>query len=167
MKKSFLYILFLAVVIAACDPSEVKNEEMNEEASTKVAGTYGASVEESDVKTVAQMYQTVESEGEFKGKVIGEIKEVCVKKGCWLTLTLPDGQVMCVNFKDYGFFVPTDSQGYPVILEGIATKNTTDVETLRHYAEDAGKSKEEIEAITAPKEEYAFEAVGVIIKENA
>jgi hypothetical protein len=38
------------------------------------------------------------------------------------------------------------------------------VETLRHYAEDEGKSKEEIAAITEPVTEYTFEAVGVIIR---
>jgi hypothetical protein len=40
----------------------------------------------------------------------------------------------------------------------------TDVKTLRHYAEDQGKSKEEVEAITAPKKEITFEATGALIK---
>jgi hypothetical protein len=34
---------------------------------------------------------------------------------------------------------------------------------LRHYAEDAGKSKAEIAAITEPKREVSFEASGVLI----
>jgi hypothetical protein len=51
-------------------------------------------------------------------------------------------------------------------LEGLAQKTVTDVESLRHYAEDAGKSKQEIEAITQPKEEFTFVTTGVIIKEK-
>jgi hypothetical protein len=71
---------------------------------------------------------------------------------------------MRVTFKDYGFFIPTNSQGFPITIEGIATLTETDVETLRHYAEDQGKSKEAIEAITAPKKEITFEASGALIK---
>jgi hypothetical protein len=41
----------------------------------------------------------------------------------------------------------------------------TSVEELRHYAEDAGKSQEEIEAITEPKKTYSFVADGVLLKE--
>jgi len=37
------------------------------------------------------------------------------------------------------------------------------VATLRHYAEDAGKSKEEIEKITEPETNLMFLADGVLI----
>lgn len=112
------------------------------------------------------MFEQLEKSDNFEGKVTATIQEVCTNKGCWLTVALPDGNLMRVTFKDYGFFVPTTSQGYPLILEGVAQKSITNVETLRHYAEDAGKPQEEIEAITQPKEEFAFEAVGVLIKEK-
>ena len=39
----------------------------------------------------------------------------------------------------------------------------TSVEDLRHYAEDEGKSEEEIMAITEPVEELKFMATGVEI----
>jgi hypothetical protein len=42
--------------------------------------------------------------------------------------------------------------------------DTTTVAQLRHYAEDAGKSKEEIAKITEPKIELTFMADGVIVK---
>ncbi|EIM78045.1 hypothetical protein A3SI_04442 [Nitritalea halalkaliphila LW7] len=71
---------------------------------------------------------------------------------------------MRVTFKDYGFFVPTDAHGAFVVMEGVGSIQTTDVATLRHYAEDAGASEEEIAKITADKEELSFEAHGVIVK---
>jgi len=66
-----------------------------------------------------------------------------------------------VRFKDYGFFVPKDISGKDVIVEGKAYSTEVSVEELRHYAEDAGKSKEEIMAITEPEQTYAFLATGV------
>ncbi|MBK9320005.1 MAG: DUF4920 domain-containing protein [Bacteroidetes bacterium] len=97
-------------------------------------------------------------------KVEGKVNEVCQAKGCWMQLDKGDGTTMRVTFKDYGFFVPKDCGGKSAIILGHAYMDTTAVEDLRHYAEDAGKSKEEIEKITEPEVELAFEAEGVLIK---
>jgi hypothetical protein len=75
-----------------------------------------------------------------------------------------NGETMMVTFKDYGFFVPFESAGKTAIMKGFAYYDTVSVEMLRHYAEDAGKSKEEIEAITEPEYDIAFEASGVVLK---
>jgi hypothetical protein len=116
------------------------------------------------VTHLPNMIEEVEKNGSMEATIQGEIKEVCTNKGCWFTMDLPNGESMRVTFKDYGFFVPTNSQGFPIILKGVATMTETDVDTQRHYAEDQGKSKEEIEMITEPKREITFEATGVIIK---
>lgn len=62
--------------------------------------------------------------------------------------------------------MPKDIKGRKVIMEGYAYKLVTPVEELRHYAEDEGKSKEEIEAITEPLEELKFMASGVLLLER-
>ncbi|MDA9847118.1 DUF4920 domain-containing protein [Flavobacteriaceae bacterium] len=41
----------------------------------------------------------------------------------------------------------------------------TSIEDLRHYAEDAGASAEDIAAIVSPKVSYNFEADGVLISQ--
>lgn len=112
------------------------------------------------------LIEEVEKNGSAEATIQGEIKEVCTNKGCWFTMDLPNGESMRVTFKDYGFFVPTNSQGFPIMLKGVATMTETDVDTQRHFAEDQGKSKEEIEMITEPKREITFEATGVIIEEK-
>ncbi len=171
MKKSFLIIPLLAGSITfSC-------QQRNEEESTTtyevvgdaelVPGNYGDIVRMDDVATTADMISAVEAQGEFSGKISGEIKEVCTKKGCWFSMELPNGESMRVTFKDYGFFLPTNSQGFPIVIEGVATLTETDVETLRHYAQDKGSSKEEIEAITAPERKITFEATGALIKPKA
>lgn len=97
-------------------------------------------------------------------KFASEIKEVCAAKGCWMKLPLAEEKEVMVRFKDYGFFMPLDSQGKEVVLEGKAFVQTTSVAELRHYAKDAGKSKEEIAAIITSKKEFSFEANGVLLK---
>ena len=48
-------------------------------------------------------------------------------------------------------------------LEGVVSREIVEVKELKHYAEDEGKSQEEIDAITEPGESLNFEAVGVVI----
>jgi hypothetical protein len=99
-------------------------------------------------------------------KLKGEIAEVCLEKGCWMTVATGDGQTIRVTFKDYGFFVPKDAAGKKTVIEGEAKMETVDVATLKHYAEDAGKSAAEIAAITEPETKLTFVASGVEIEEK-
>ncbi len=96
-------------------------------------------------------------------KVTAKIVEVCPKKGCWLKLELNDGSTATVKMKEYGFFLPLAAKGKTVVIDGEAKMKTTSVEELRHYAEDAKKSKEEIEAITKPEKEIRVTAKGIVI----
>jgi hypothetical protein len=102
-------------------------------------------------------------------KVAGTVESVCQSKGCWVNIVStenPASETMFVKFKDYGFFLPKDCAGQEVVMEGKAYREVTSVEELRHYAEDEGKSVEEIEAITEPVEELKFMASGVLLKKS-
>jgi hypothetical protein len=97
-------------------------------------------------------------------KFSGKIVETCSKKGCWMTLDTGE-DTLFIKFRDYGFFVPIDSvEGKNAVVQGDLFLDTTSVEMLKHYAEDAGKSEEEIALITEPIYELGFIADGVIIK---
>lgn len=176
MNKSFFLSAALITSLSFSCQKPAESEKEVVETSVKaepvgeveiVPGSYGATMEENSVIGTSEMISAVETSGTFTGKIAGEIKEVCTNKGCWFTMDLANGEPMRVTFKDYGFFIPTNSQGFPIILEGVATMTETDVETLKHFAEDQGKSKEEVDAITAPKREITFEATGVVIKDKA
>jgi len=97
-------------------------------------------------------------------KFASKINSVCKKKGCWMKLDLGEDESM-VRFKDYGFFMPLNSDNREVIVNGKAYVTEISVEELQHYAKDAGKSDEEIAKITEPKFTYAFLADGVLMKE--
>lgn len=96
-------------------------------------------------------------------KITGTVTGVCQMKGCWLQIDIGEGKTMRVKFKDYAFFVPKDLSGKKVVLDGHAYNSTTSVDELRHYAQDAGKSKAEIEKITEPDVSVIYEARSVIV----
>lgn len=125
---------------------------------------YGQKITEKGAIKPSEFLKRIENKDSIDVKLEAKIITVCKKKGCWMDVDLENGTNMKVKFKDYEFFVPKNADGRMVIMEGRAKLETTDVATLRHYAEDAGKSADEIAAITKPEKAYSFEAVGVIIK---
>jgi len=92
------------------------------------------------------------------------VNSVCQKKGCWMKVDLGDEKQTMVRFKDYAFFMPFNSKGNEVIMNGKAFVTTISVDELQHYAKDAGKTAEEIAKITEPKVTLAFEADGVLME---
>jgi hypothetical protein len=103
----------------------------------------------------------------FEGdtKIQAKVLEVCPKKGCWLKLEIDDKTTATVKMKDYAFFLPVAAKGKTVIIDGTVEMKTTSVAELKHYAEDAKKSKEEIDAITEPKKEVRILAKGIVVVE--
>jgi len=113
--------------------------------------------------SMAAHYKIMKAGDSINSKIIAEVHEVCQAKGCWMRLNLDDENEVMVKFKDYGFFVPKDITGKKVIINGQAFVEEVSVDEQRHYAEDAGKSLEEIASITVPKRTYSFEADGVLV----
>ena len=118
-----------------------------------------------DINGDAQFYDTIDDNLDISN-VSGEILDVCPKKGCWMNVKVNTDTVF-VKFKDYGFFVPkTGIQGKKVLMTGEIFKDTISVERLKHYAEDAKKSRTEIDLITEPEYKINMIATGVAIEEN-
>jgi hypothetical protein len=162
MLKKFFILSALGLTVVACNNQQPANGSDQQ----KEAQTFGAAVNAEGAISYDDLVTQMVGKDSMPAKVTAKVGEVCQAKGCWMTLLSAKGDApeMRVTFKDYGFFVPKDLGGKEVVIEGFAYMETTSVEDLRHYAEDAGKSKEEIEAIKEPKRELAFEATGVVIK---
>ncbi len=125
---------------------------------------HGKKISEEGAVPAPELVAKLGDKPEMPTKVQGTVESVCKVKGCWMKVKTTDGQTMRVTFKDYGFFVPKDIVGKEVVFEGIAQQTTTSVAELKHYAEDAGKSKAEIAKITEPEKALTFVADGVIVK---
>ena len=127
-------------------------------------GHYGKKITEVNAIPATELTTKMADKAQMPAKVEGTVESVCKVKGCWMKVKTGDGQTMRVTFKDYGFFVPKDIVGKTVVVEGTAETTTTPVADLRHFAQDAGKSKAEIEKITEPEKALTFVADGVIVK---
>lgn len=99
---------------------------------------------------------------EMPVKVKGTVTDVCTAEGCWLKMKTSNGKMM-VKMKDHAFLVPVDINGKEIVVEGTAKTKVTSVKEQQHYAEDAGKSKEEIAAIKEPKKEVVIQAKGILV----
>ena len=146
MKIKFLLSFFTLLTIFSC--------------TQEVFVGYGQEID-NDVK----FYDTIDDNLDISN-ISGEILDVCPKKGCWMNVKVNTDTVF-VKFKDYGFFVPkTGIKGKKVLMTGEIFKDTISVERLKHYAEDAKKSKAEIDLITEPEYKINMIAAGVAIEEN-
>ncbi|MEI6311672.1 MAG: DUF4920 domain-containing protein [Bacteroidota bacterium] len=176
MKSIYLIGLFgISVALFSCQnnktntKNEVKAEsdcyasKDSEYAKINTVGGYGAPITKDNAVTYVDFLKTYKAVAPQKTKITAKVNGVCEKKGCWMSIDNGSKDGMMVHFKDYAFFVPRDIAGKTVIMEGVIQPDTTTVAELRHYAEDAGKTKEEIAKITEPKIELTFLADGVLI----
>lgn len=115
-------------------------------------------------KEMLKKYKSLKKGDTLSVQYASKIQAVCKKKGCWMKMELSDKETSFVKFKDYEFFVPLNADGSNAIINGKAFVDVVSVDELKHYAKDAGKSKEEINKITKPEITYSFIATGVYIK---
>ncbi len=170
--KNIARIIAITLVFAACQQKAQENQETadsvpSDEVSDASAtlNYYGEKINPDGAMKSEDLLAALEGKDSVAVKLSSQILSTCKVKGCWMKVNLAENSDMRVTFKDYGFFVPKEGmEGKETIIEGYATQIETDVATLKHYAQDAGKTQEEIDAITEPKREVAFVAKGVIIK---
>ncbi|MEM6799860.1 MAG: DUF4920 domain-containing protein [Bacteroidota bacterium] len=168
MKIRFIFLLSLSL-LWACQAETQKETTQATETETAMKMSYhGEKIDAQNAVAVSELPEMMKGKELVEGlKLEGDITAACVKKGCWMKTKMDGDESLHITFKDYGFFVPTDAAGKKAIFEGKAYYDTTDVETLRHYAVDGGMSEEEAEkTITEPKYSLAFEATGVIIQDE-
>lgn len=188
MLKQLIVFGFLAIALVACNDTASTAEEAGHEhhdhdheghdhdheggtADMEGDGVhFGETIDAQGAISFEEMLTQV-SNSEVDSvavKVVGTVGAVCQAKGCWMDLgpSTASENGMRVRFKDYGFFVPKDIAGRQAVIEGYAFREVTSVEELRHYAEDEGLSKEEIEKINEPLEEVKFLASGVYLMEE-
>lgn len=169
MKRFFISILALGV-IAACNNG---NQESEATENTEVAAVEVAEYEyfgdstmtAEDAVPSTELVAFMNGRDSIEAKVSGTIAEVCQKKGCWMSVEVDNGKSMHVSY-NYEFLLPKNAAGKEMVMKGYAYTDTIPVSHLKHLAEDAGKSQEEIDAITEPKVTLSFLATGVMIKKN-
>lgn len=161
MKKILKYSFVLCALALYSCSSAVKQEE-------KEMIAYGPAkvdVEKAvSVKEVLTQMEKDKAEKEFTFEA--NIEEVCSNAGCWINVKDANGKNLMVRFKDH-FTIPIKTKiGTHAFLHGVAYWDTIPVDLLQHFAEDAGKSEEEIAKIIEPSFELSFEADGITFEKE-
>jgi hypothetical protein len=101
----------------------------------------------------------------YEGKsliVEGEVRRACTRKGCWMELsesTETNTPGCRVTFKDYGFFVPTNSGGAHAKVEGVVEVEKVAASHVKHLEEEGATFAKKAPDGTA--EEVRLVATGV------
>lgn len=164
--KKLLFLLFAAISIVACkeNTKEISETEVVEEIAMNYQSFGDKISDEGTISSdeMAEKFKNLKAGDTIDVKFSSKVNAVCQSKGCWMRVDVAGEEAM-VKFKDYGFFMPKDIAGQEVIMNGKAFVEEVSVEEQRHYAEDAGKTQEEIDAITEPKRTLSLLSDGVLI----
>ncbi len=138
-------LLLALLALTACsktrEPTEPEPSSAPPVASATNAGSqqYGAPLGQSPVATLADVLKAPEKFADKTVTVEGDVRSACTKKGCWMELS--DGKDPAapgcrVTFKDYGFFVPTDSAGSRARVEAKVESKLIKPSMVTHLEEE-------------------------------
>lgn len=168
MKKIALFFAGLSCIVGCNSVQKEKDSFSVKDIALSEYDSFGGEVS-SDVvfykDAIAEKYKDLNEGDTVDIAFSSTVNDVCKAKGCWMKVALNKEEETMVKFKDYGFFVPKDIENDTIIVQGKAYVSETSVDELRHLAQDAGKSEDEIAAITTPKKTYSFMADGVLVKQ--
>jgi hypothetical protein len=129
-------VLVLTIVLAASCNSRPKPAPVP---TTPAEGkkTYGQALAPAAPITVTALLAHPDTAATVT--VEGSVRKACTRKGCWMELaeSPKEGTPGCrVTFKNYGFFVPTDSAGAKARVQGVVEVETLPASSVRHYEEE-------------------------------
>jgi len=164
MKKLIFAVFLIFVGINTYAQEKTKVIKLSEPMQvTETYEVYGEKI--GDFDQPISLISLINSSTNLENKnvvVKTSIAEVCEKKGCFFVAQ--EGKMAArVTFKDYGFFIPTDSKGKNVTIIGIFSKKIVSEDKAKHYAEDAGKESSKIKG---EQVEYSIVASSIILNKE-
>src|SRR6188768_825885 len=143
-----LPIAFLLSLLAGCEtrtreasPSASTTPAPVAPASSAAAKSFGAPISPGPELALGDVLSSPER---FRDQVVtvdGHVRSACTRRGCWMELAQGSDPKLpgCrVTFKDYGFFVPTDSAGAHAKVQGTLGVNTLPPERVAHLESEGG-----------------------------
>jgi hypothetical protein len=156
-----IIIIMISTAIFAQDSEVIRLSDPVQETDTHVF--FGTAVD--NWNTPVTLQNLIDAPEKYSGKEITvktEIAEVCQKKGCFFVANAGSESAR-ITFKDYSFFIPTDSKGKTVTLIGNFEVTELTEEQAKHYAEDAGQDPD---MITGSQKEYTIVATSVLVPKS-
>ena len=150
-----LLVLFVSNSMSTSDPIRL-SEPIYETSEYEIFGELPISKNRGD--TITEIVSEADKHDGEVVRITTNISKVCQRKGCFFVAV--EGETWArIIFKDYSFFLPTDSSGKQVTLEGTLTRRILSDGQARHYAEDLKLAHSDPSRI----EEYLITASSVIL----
>lgn len=183
MKKLF-FVSFITMALAVTsfgqsDSSDAAKPELNSKGDPVHRSTQNAPVELKKGESItrgaalAKGVQRVKVEkalakpAEFAGKTVevqGVIVRSCKKEGCWMEMAdKVGGKSVRVTFGDHLFFIPLNSAGMNVRVQGVFKTKVLTKEHVDHLINDDGAVFENRNA-DGTVTEVSFDATGAVLQ---
>jgi hypothetical protein len=146
--RALSFALLASCAALGCNKSREPVEPGPATEPTKPAGAqparqvFGAPLGQSPPATLADVLKAPDKFADQTVTVEGQVRSACTRKGCWMELsegsdtTAPGCRV---TFKDYGFFVPTDSAGSKARVEAKVESKVVKPSMVQHLEEEGAK----------------------------
>jgi len=151
LRYSFSLVLVLSPLVgcekrsAAGQPLASSSAAAPAASSPSIAGgvkAFGAPISAGPELKLAEVLASPERFRDQTITVEGQVRSACTRRGCWMEVAEGNDPKLpgCrVTFKDYGFFVPTDSAGARTRVQGTFGLNTLPPERVAHLESEGGQ----------------------------
>jgi hypothetical protein len=142
--RSLLVGALLLGCNTAKEPAPAVHAEAPAAAPSVVTGrkTFGAPLGTAAKVALADVLKAPDKFADQSVLVEGEVRRACTRKGCWMELSEAQGPAAAgcrVTFKDYGFFVPTDSAGSKARVEAKVESKVIKPELVAHLESEGAQ----------------------------
>jgi hypothetical protein len=164
MAPAWVLVVSLIGCKTSTEASAAKAEAPAPAPSAAVARkTFGAPLTGSTTTVaLADVLKSPDKFAEQSVLVEGEVRQACTRKGCWMELSAapdPAAPGCRVTFKDYGFFVPTDSAGSKARVQAKVESKLVKPELVAHLESEGAKFADK--AVDGSAREVRLVATGV------
>jgi hypothetical protein len=159
-RGSVALLLLLTVLACNTQPSPEPEAVAKPAPAPPPRKTFGAPLGQSPEVALADVLKSPDQFADRTVRVEGAVRAACTRKGCWMELSeAPDAPGCRVTFKDYGFFVPTDSAGSKARVEAKVESKVVKPEMVAHLESEGAKFPEK--AADGSAREVRLVATGV------
>jgi hypothetical protein len=165
-----IYLLALSAALTAAQPAAGTPPSHAISTATVASVTAGDPVKRGapiGKAYVVAIDEVLDNAEQYTGEPIiieGTVNAVCPRKGCWMEIAgKKGGRGLRVTFKDYGFFVPTDSKGMKVRAEGKVMVKVLTKDEVDHYVGEGAHIKRNPDGTA---NEVTFVASGVELRKK-
>jgi hypothetical protein len=119
---------------AAAQPAQNQSPKPGEGA----VGRYGAVIEPGPSVPLASLLSDPKAYANQTVTTEGKVQRACSRKGCWMEIGAGDDACR-VTFKDYAFFVPTDSAGAFAKIQGRLDTREVEAAAVSHLESEGAR----------------------------